>query len=266
MDMAKLYALHSVVQPMDDPAVRKISPIDLIVALVRGIDDFKAMPTHGLFLGLIYPVLGLLLASAILSADVLPLLFPLLSGFALLGPFAAVGVYELSRCRENGRTFTRARAMALLRSPAIGSIAALGLVLLMVFGLWLGTALVLYEAAFGTAPPRSVGTFVEQLLTTRQGWALIFVGNLAGLLFSAAVLAVSVVSFPLLLDRDISAAAALRTSVRAVARNPGTMALWGFIVAGALIAGFIPFFFGLAVVLPVLGHATWHLYRLVVAP
>jgi uncharacterized membrane protein len=264
--MAKLHAIHSVGQTLDDPMVRTISPADLIVALVRGIDDFKTMPTHGLFLGVIYPVLGLILTGLILSADVSQLLFPLLSGFALLGPFAAVGLYELSRCRESGRSFTRARVMALLRSPAIGSIAALGLLLLVIFGLWLGTALVLYEAAFGTSPPRSLGAFVEQLLTTRQGWALIFAGNLAGLLFSGAVLAVSVVSFPLLLDRDISAAAALRTSVRAVAANPGTMALWGFIVAGALIAGFIPFFFGLAVVLPVLGHATWHLYRRVVAP
>jgi len=264
--MGKLHAIRSVNPALDEPCVRTIGLTDLIVALARGIDDFRAMPTHAFFIVLIYPVLGLVLTGILLDLDVLPLVFPLLYGFALIGPLAAVGLYELSRCREAGETFCRARAVALLRSPAFGSIAALGLLLLVIFVLWLTTAQALYEAAFGSAMPSSFGAFAQSLLTTPQGWALIFLGNLAGLLFSAVAFAVSIVSFPMLLDRDVSAATAVRTSVRAVIANPAIMALWGFIVAGALLAGFIPFLLGLAVVLPVLGHSTWHLYRRVVAP
>ncbi|HZH51886.1 MAG TPA: DUF2189 domain-containing protein [Microvirga sp.] len=263
--MAKINALHSVGRTLDEPLVRCIGPADLRDALVAGIEDFKAMPTHAFFIVLIYPVLGLVLARLIFGSDVLPLLFPIMSGFALVGPFAAIGLYEISRLREAGHEFTLSHAARILRSPAIGSIVALGVLLLVVFVTWLITAQLLYRATFGTYTPVSVSGFLHEVLTTGRGWALILAGNLLGVVFSAVVLAISVVSFPMLLDRDVSAAAAVRTSIRAVAANPGTMALWGLIVAGALVLGFLPLFFGLAVVLPVLGHATWHLYRRVVA-
>lgn len=263
--MGKLQAISSIQTTLDEPFVRRIGPADLKSALVEGMDDFKTMPTHAYFVVLIYPVLGLLLARMLLGYDVLPLLFPLMSGFALVGPFAALGVYELSRRRELGEDFSWARAGLMMRSPAIGSIAALGVLLLVVFLLWLATAQMLYGATFGASTPASVTAFLHEVFTTRHGWTLILLGNLIGSVFSAVVLAISVISFPMLLDRDVSAATAVRTSIRAVAKNPGTMALWGLIVAAALVIGFLPLFFGLAVVLPVLGHATWHLYRRVVA-
>jgi uncharacterized membrane protein len=264
--MAKLHALHGAGQALDEPFVRRIGPDDLREALAEGIEDFKAMPTHAFFIVLIYPVLGLILARMIFGSDVVPLLFPIMSGFALVGPFAAIGLYEVSRRREMGQEFSLGHAAQILRSPAIGSIVALGVLLLVVFLLWLTTAQLLYQATFGAYTPASVTGFLQEVLTTGRGWTLIIAGNLLGLVFSAVVLAVSVVSFPMLLDRDVSAATAVRTSIRAVAVNPGTMALWGLIVAAALIIGFLPLFFGLAVVLPVLGHATWHLYRRAVAP
>jgi len=263
--MAKPHALRSAATALDEPRVRRIGPADLRHALAAGIDDFKAMPTHAFFVALIYPVLGLVLAGIVLGYDVMPLLFPVMSGFALIGPFAAVGLYEISRLRETGEVFTFAHAVAMLRSPAIGSIAALGLLLLLVLVAWLATALLLYRTVFGDHAPGSVPAFLAQVFATREGWMMILAGNLLGLVFSAAVLAVSVVSFPLLLDRNVSAAAAVRTSIRAVAVNPGTMTLWGLIVAAALMVGFLPLFLGLAVVLPILGHATWHLYRRVVS-
>ncbi|MBZ6077466.1 DUF2189 domain-containing protein [Microvirga puerhi] len=259
--MAKLDSIPGVGSALVGPTVRTISRADLKEALRRGVDDFMAMPTHAFFIALIYPVLGLFLAAGIFGNNVLPLLFPLIAGFALIGPFAAIGLYELSRRREQGEALSLSHTSEILRSPSIGSIAALGTLLLVILLLWLATAQALYFAIFGSDRPDSVATFLHQVLTTRQGWALILAGNAVGIAFSAVVLAISIVSFPLLLERNVSAATAVQTSLRAVSANPGPMALWGLIVAALLFVGFIPLFFGLAVVIPILGHATWHLYR-----
>ncbi|AWM85557.1 DUF2189 domain-containing protein [Microvirga sp. 17 mud 1-3] len=263
--MAKIHTMPGVGSALEGPVVRTIGVADLKEALRRGIDDFLAMPTHAFFIALIYPVLGLVLAGAIFGNNVLPLLFPLVAGFALVGPFAAVGLYELSRRRERGEEIALTRASQVLRSPSIGSIAALGALLLLILFLWLATAQALYHTIFGNYRPVSLTGFLQEVLTTRQGWTLILIGNAIGLAFSAIVLSISVVSFPLLLDRNVSVATAVQTSLQAVGANPGPMVLWGLIVAVMLFVGFIPFFFGLAVVIPILGHATWHLYRRVVA-
>ena len=133
--------------------------------------------------------------------------------------------------------------------------------LMVIFLAWLAIAQWIYQGLFGVLPPDSITQFVRAVITTPEGWKLIVIGNAVGFLFAVAVLMISVVSFPLLLDRDVGAAVAVMTSVRAVAANPLAMAVWGLIVAVALVIGSLPFFIGLAVVMPVLGHATWHLYR-----
>jgi uncharacterized membrane protein len=153
-----------------------------------------------------------------------------------------------------------------LRSPSRGAIAALGLLLLAIFVIWIAVAQAIYIANFGYEPAASIPDFLHQVFTTPAGRMLIIVGNLVGFLFALTVLTISVVSFPLLLDRDVGAVEAVLTSVRVVAANPVMMAIWGVIVAGLLVIGSLPFFFGLAVVVPVLGHSTWHLYRKVVEP
>ncbi|QFU17963.1 DUF2189 domain-containing protein [Microvirga thermotolerans] len=259
--MAKIHTMPGVGPALQAPAVRTIGVEDLREALRRGLDDFLAMPTHALFIALIYPVLGLFLAAAIFGNNVLPLLYPLVAGFALVGPVAAVGLYELSRRRERGEDLALARASGVLRSPAIGSIAALGGILVAILFLWLATAQALYHTIFGDYLPATLTGFLQEVLTTRRGWTLILIGNAIGLAFGALVLSISVVSFPLLLDRNVGVPVAIQTSLQAVGASPGPMALWGLIVAVLLLVGFIPFFFGLAVVIPVLGHATWHLYR-----
>jgi uncharacterized membrane protein len=248
------------------PAIRRIGPADLLDALAKGWTDFAAMPSHALFTCAIYPVIGLVLAGLTLGFATLPLLFPLAAGFALIGPIAAMGLYELSRRREAGLTTAASDALDVLRSPSIGAIVALGALLMIIFVVWVATARAIYVANFGYAAPASIGQFVNDVLFTPGGWNLIVVGNGVGFLFAVVALAVSVVSFPLLLDRDVGAAVALMTSVRVVAANPATMALWGLIVAVMLFIGSLPLFIGLAVVLPLLGHATWHLYRKVVEP
>ena len=248
------------------PKVRRIGFADLKDALARGLDDFRAMPSHAVFLCLIYPVVGFLLFRLVLGANVLPLLFPIAAGFALVGPIGAVGLYEMSRRREQGLEVSWKHALDVFRSPSLGAIAVLGLLLVAVFLIWIAVAQAIYVAFFGYTPAAAMPDFIRQVLTTPSGWGLIIVGNGIGFLFAVLVLTVSVVSFPLLLDRDAGAAVAVLTSVRAVLANPIAMAAWGLIVAALLIVGSLPAFFGLAVVMPVLGHATWHLYRKVVEP
>ena len=248
------------------PAIRTITPSDLFRSLAQGVDDFLAMPSHAVFLCVIYPLLGILMIGLMLGELTLPLAFPVAAGFALVGPLAAIGLYELSRRREAGLDSSSSHAFDVLHSPSLGAIVALGLLLTGIFLMWLAVAQAIYIADFGYGAPASIRAFVDDVFTTSAGWKLIFVGTGVGFLFAALVLTISAVSFPLLLDRDVGAAVALLTSIRVVAANPVTLALWGFIVAVLLVIGSIPFFLGLTVVMPVLGHATWHLYRKAVEP
>jgi len=268
--MAKYHCnVDSIVLTADEVAgelsIRTINTSNLMHALRLGWQDFKEMPSHALMLCAIYPVLGLVLARMVLGYSVLPLLFPLAAGFALIGPFAALGLYEMSRRRERGENASAWDAFTVLRSPSFGAMLGLGTLLLALFVTWVTTAQAIYVAAFGYAGATSASDFVHRVLTTPQGWWLIVVGCGAGFLFALAALCLSVVSFPLMLDRHAGAFEAIVTSLRVVARNPVPLAAWGLIVAALLVAGTIPFFLGLAVVIPLLGHATWHLYRETVA-
>jgi uncharacterized membrane protein len=244
-----------------EPAVRSIGLADLREAVAKGYDDFNAMPTFAVFLGIIYAVLGFILFRLSFGYDVLPLVYPILTGFLLLGPFAAIALYEVSRRREQGLDVSVEDLLEVFRSPSVGAITRLGLVLLAIFVAWLIAAQTMYAQIMGGAEPASLGEFARQILTTSAGHQMIVVGNTVGFVFALLVLVISVISFPMLVDRDVSAGTAVRTSVRAVAANPWTMAAWGLFVALALVVGSLPLFFGLAVVFPVLGHATWHLYR-----
>jgi uncharacterized membrane protein len=264
--MANFHVIAGARETPEFPTVRRIGPADLKEVLRKGFADFWAMPSQVFFIGLIYPIAGVILAGFAFGQNMLPLLYPLAFGFALVGPFVAIGLYELSRRREQGLPTDWKHAAEVVQSPAIGSIAALGVVLLVLFMGWLFTAQALYEWLYGYKPVESLPAFLSEAITTSRGWVLIILGNLIGVVFAVVVLAMSVISFPLLLDRDVGAAIAVQTSVRAVLTNPVTMALWGLIVAGLLALGFATLLVGLAIVVPVLGHATWHLYRRVVEP
>jgi uncharacterized membrane protein len=249
---------HSLRRPAETryaplPAVRRIDLADLRDVLARGLSDFGAYRTDVMFLCIIYPVAGLVLAWLTFGYDLLPLLFPLASGFALIGPVAAVGLYEISRRREQGDDITWADAFGVVRAPAFGAIVVLGLLLLAIFLLWLAAAQAIYLVTLGPEPPPSMSAFVRDVFTTGAGWTLIVVGVGVGFLFAVLVLTISVVSFPLLLDRDVGLYAAVATSVRAVVNNPGPMAAWGLIVAGGLVIGSIPLLLGLIIVMPCSG-------------
>jgi uncharacterized membrane protein len=266
------------------PVVRDIRFRDLMDALAKGFDDFKAVPTHLIFLFLIYPAVMLILSRVAAGQEMLPLIFPLFAGYTLVGPLIALGMYELSRRRELGLDTSRKHLFDVLKSPSRGAIITLGLVLAVVYFAWLIAALAIYKMTFGNGlvgslgtiflqlvsfdlsatGPQSMSEFAIDIITTRPGWRLVLWGSGVGFVFAVVVLSLSAVSFPMLLDRKVSAWTAARTSIRVVLANPMAMGLWGVIVAVTLAVGSLPLFVGLAIVLPVLGHATWHLYRTVV--
>jgi uncharacterized membrane protein len=248
------------------PHIEQIGVLDVLDALRRGWSDFREKPSHYVFLCLLYPIAGVVLMVWSAGANLLPLMFPLASGFALLGPIAAIGLYEISRRREAGLDTSWRHALEVRHSPAMFSIVAAAGVLFVLFIAWLKIAEAIHAFYFGDLPPASLATFAHDVLTTEAGWAMMFWGDLVGLVFAIVVLAISVVTFPLLLERDIGAVAAMQTSIRAFMVNPIPILFWGLIVALLLVIGSIPVFAGLAVVLPVLGHSTWHLYRKMIGP
>lgn len=246
------------------PVVRRIDAADIGDALARGWRDFEACRTDVIFLCLLYPIAGLVISRMAFDYGMLALVFPMIAGFALVAPLFGVGLYEISRRREQGLEARWSDAFAVVRSPAIGSIMVMGLLLLAIYCLWLSAAGFIYTLTLGPDSPVSATAFARDALTTPAGWTMTIVGIGVGFLLALLVLVIGVVSFPLLLDRRVGVGTAIATSVRAVVANPGPMAMWGLIVAASLVVGAIPLLVGLAIVLPVLGHATWHLYRKIV--
>ena len=248
-----------------EPAIRQLGFGDLNHALREGWADFMAVPTQLLFLALLYPAVLFIGAHAAQGGLILPLVFPLVAGLALMGPVLALGLYEISRRREQGLPVSWRNALDPFRSPALSGIMALGVLLLLFFVLWIVSARAIFALTVGTLRPESIGAFIETVQASPALWQLVIVGNLVGAMFAVVVLTLSVVSFPMLLDRNVGPLVAMRTSMQVVLRNPIVMAAWGVTVAVVLALGSLPLFVGLAVAVPVLGHATWHLYRRAVA-
>lgn len=257
------HAYYRTAEELNDPVpqIRRITIADLGDVLAKGLRDFAESRTDVLFIGLIYPLAGLVLAQLVIGNDMLPLIFPLVSGFALLGPVAAAGLYEMSRRREAGLEPTWADSFQVMARPSFGALLVLALIMVGVFLLWLAAAMGIYAMTMGPQSPVSLMSFANDVFTTPRGWTLIAIGCGVGFVFALAVLATSVFAFPLLLDRKVSLMTAVDTSVRAFRANLIPMLAWGFFVAVSLVLAAIPLLLGLIVVVPVLGHATWHLYR-----
>lgn len=260
--MSELHVLASGAEHAHDAVlVRKISIADIFDALRKGGADFLDKPSHYVFVIVIYPIIGLTLFFWASHGNMLQLVYPLVTGFALLGPIAALGRYEISRRRELGLESSWNHAFDVLHSSALPAIAAVAILLVALFLAWLFTAQFLFDRLFGDTRPESMVAFFYEVIGTSRGWMLLVLGNAIGFVFALVTLCMTAVAFPLLLDREVGAMMAVATSLRVVRKNPVPMLFWGLIVAGLLFLGALPGLAGLIVVLPLLGHATWHVYR-----
>jgi uncharacterized membrane protein len=241
--------------------VRKIGNEDLRIALRQGLDDFLTFRGDIVFAGLVYTLIGIAAVVMTTRDALMPYFFPVVAGVGLLGPVAAVGFYELARRREAGETDIHwFNFLDVRKRPSVDEMGIVAGLLLAIFFIWLLAAGALYALTFGLATPQSIADFLSMVFATPRGWALIVGGAIVGAIFGWFVLALSVVSLPMLVDRDISAPEAVSVSWRAAHQNKGEMIRWGLIVLGLLFLGSIPLFVGLAFVLPWLGYSTWHLY------
>ena len=248
-----------------DPVVRRISASDIAEALGEGLRDFQALPLYGVTFGALYAAGGILIVLCLTAFGMVYFAYPLAAGFALLGPFVATGLYEVSRRREARLKVSFAAIWSAVRSRS--EIGWMAFVTLFFFVIWMYQVRLLIVLLLGlNASFSSLKEFVTALLTTNEGLLFLAIGNLDGAALSLILFSLTVVSFPLLLDREVDFVTAMVTSVRAVVMSPLPMIGWAAVIVLLLIVSAIPYFLGLIVTLPVLGHATWHLYRRIVAP
>lgn len=241
--------------------VQSIGSDDLRAALARGVDDFLTFRSDVIVICLVYPLVGAFLVWMAFDQAFLQLLFPLIAGFALLGPVASIGFYEMSRRRELGLKVGWGDAVSVIASPAIIPILMLGGALLLTFVFWLVVANWIYGATLGPEPPASLLALLRDTLTTGAGWVMLIGGVGFGFCLAALVLMVSIVSFPLLIDRHVGLPVAVKTSLMVSLANPVPVIAWGLIVVIGLALSVATLFIGLIFVLPILGHGSWHLYR-----
>lgn len=247
-----------------DIRVNRLTTADIHHALRCGIGDFAAMRTDVIFLVLAYPLIGIVLSALIFHLQLLPLLFPVVAGFALLGPIAATGLYAMSKHRDGPKREKSVgwqHALSVFAPEILGPVAVLGGYLVALEAIWLTVANAVYARTLGPEAPESIQAFLHDVFATAPGWNLIIVGTLAGFVFALIVLVTTLVSIPMLVDRRVGIPRAVAASIQVSRRNPRVVAIWGLIVALLLFLGSLPLFLGLVIVLPVLGHATWHLYR-----
>ena len=263
--MTTVHLFHEIQIRSNEIEIRKIKLQDIRLSLRAGYDDFVSKPSSFMVLLFVYyPLFALLFTQYLLYDDLLYMTFPMVAGFTLLGPVVCTAIFEMSRRIESNLDTSWRAAFDFIHTSAFAPILALSVLMMLLYVGWLYMAEFIYFGLYASDPPASLDDFFNQLLTTKRGSALIMSGVGIGLMFAATALAISVIAFPLLLDKPTGVMTAIKTSVRAVSTNFMVMVVWGLIVVGVLAAGAALFLVGLAAVLPILGHATWHLYRKII--
>ena len=251
--------------PSPTPAVREIGISDVLDALKRGWTDFRHAPLLALFFGGICAAGGLVMFW-LLSVYREPwMIIPIAVGFPLIGPFLAAGTYEVSRRIEAGERLEFGAILSFMFSRSRHEFSWMAFVVLFVFWIWMYQARVLIALFLDMQAFSSVGALASALFTTTDGLTLLLIGTLIGAVLATIMFATTVVSMPLLVERELDLVTAIVTSWKSVLRNPRAMFCWAAIVVGLTVLAMLPVFLGLLVVFPVLGFATWHLYRRIIS-
>lgn len=248
-----------------DPVVRTVTVADIGDALAQGLRDFQRAPKFGLFFGAVYAAGGILILLCLSALQMTYLAYPLAAGFFIIGPFVALGLYQVSRDLESGTPLSFGRVLSIARSRR--EVGWMAFVTGFIFVIWMYQVRLLLALFLGsTGSFATLPEFFEVVLTTNEGLLFLIIGNLIGAAISLVLFSITVVSYPIILDRDVDFVTAMITSLRAVSMSPVPMLGWGVVIVVLLIVSSMPLFLGLLVTLPVLGHATWHLYRRIVVP
>jgi uncharacterized membrane protein len=240
--------------------IRKMHPKDIWEVLALGFKDLRASRTDALSIAIIYPISGIFLASVIVIHAFLPFVFPICAGFALIGPMATLWFAAVSRQLERGES----SAISVFTPERLIAIQRLCVIAIMLFVIWNVTAGIIYGLTLGSSNVDSNAPFYMRVFHTQAGWTLIGVGCATGAVFAVLSLAVFFISFPLVLDREVTASQAIGISVKAMLHNPIFVLAWGAVVVAGLLGGALPALLGIVIALPTLGHASWHLYRRII--
>ncbi|MCA1297562.1 DUF2189 domain-containing protein [Stappia indica] len=245
----------------DPTRVNRITFNEIVDALGLGMRDFRRAPVYGLFFGGVYALGGILVLLSASALNMSYLSYPLAVGFGLIGPFIAVGLYEVSRRLETGQRLDWPGVLGVIWEQRRRELAWMAFVVLFVQIMWMYQVRLLLALFLGFQSFASFTAFLEVVVTTPEGLMFLLIGNVIGAALSVVLFSLTVVSFPMLLDREVDFITAMITSVRSVVTSPVPMIGWALIVTVTLLISMLPFFVGLVVTLPILGHATWHLYR-----
>ncbi|MEM5581195.1 DUF2189 domain-containing protein [Roseibium sp. AS2] len=247
------------------PRVNRITVNDVIDALAAGLSDFRAAPVYGLTIGAFFAVGGLFVILSAAALNMSYLSYPAAAGFVLIGPFAAVGLYEVSRRLASGQEISWSKVFGTMWAQKGRELSWMAFVVLFIQIMWMYQVRLLLALFLGFRSFASFEEFLTELITTPEGLMFLAIGHVVGAVLSLLLFSLTVISFPLLLEEDRDFITAMITSVRAVVTSPVPMIGWAFVVTAVLIVSMAPAFLGLIVTLPVLGHTTWHLYRKCVA-
>lgn len=251
------------IAPAPVPTVKSITKADIRAALNEGVSDFKRAPVFGLFFGAVFSLVGIAIAWTLYRGEASYWIFPVAAGFPLIGPFAAVGIYEVSRRLEAGEPLSWGPVLMAGFRQRNSQLPLFAVFTVFAFLVWIVLARVIFAVSFGTAPMTNVLTAFG-IFFTPAGLTMIVFGTAVGAALAAVLFSASVIGVPLLLDQDIDVITAMITSFTAVTENRPAMIFWGAIVAAAIVVAMLPLFLGMIVVFPVLAHASWHIYRKVV--
>lgn len=248
------------------PPVHALTAADIREALMQGFDDFRRAPLFGLFFAGVYVVGGLIIVQSLFVWQQSWMIYPVAIGFPLIGPFAAAGLYEVSRRLQAGEPLAWNAILSSVRIQGSREFSWMAFVILFIFWIWMYQIRLLVAIILGRMSFSTLDKFLDVVLHTPEGWLFLAVGHVVGAVLALILFSVTVVSIPMLMERNVDFVTAMVTSVKAVFASPVVMLGWGVIVTLAVMVSMVPAFLGLLVTLPVLGHATWHIYKKAVGP